>query len=123
MPNVNIDLQPHNMLLGIKDESILAQYEQYEIESPTPRKFIDDRIIYVSRPLPVTFGPPVVCDFGEARLEDEEHNDDIMPDIYRAPEVILKMNWGYKVDIWNLGVMVSEYHCHCGRQRHVRRRL
>lgn len=29
-----------------------------------------------------------------------------MPDIYRAPEVILGMAWDYKVDIWNVGMMV-----------------
>lgn len=29
-----------------------------------------------------------------------------MPDIYRAPEVILNMNWDYKVDIWNVGMVV-----------------
>lgn len=30
-----------------------------------------------------------------------------MPDIYRAPEVILGMKWHNKIDIWNVGVMVS----------------
>ena len=32
-----------------------------------------------------------------------------MPAIYRAPEVILGMNWDSKVDIWGVGVMVSVY--------------
>ncbi|KAK2786958.1 hypothetical protein FQN53_005904 [Emmonsiellopsis sp. PD_33] len=43
---------------------------------------------------------------GEARLGDEEHQDDIMPDVYRAPEVILGMKWGYKVDIWNVAMVI-----------------
>ncbi len=30
-----------------------------------------------------------------------------MPGIYRAPEVILGMDWDSKVDIWAIGVMVS----------------
>ncbi|MCJ1439742.1 MAG: hypothetical protein MMC23_000223 [Stictis urceolatum] len=25
-----------------------------------------------------------------------------MPDVYRAPEVILRMKWDYKVDVWSL---------------------
>lgn len=29
-----------------------------------------------------------------------------MLDKYRAPEVILGMDWDYKVDIWNAGVVV-----------------
>ncbi|PGH28266.1 serine/threonine protein kinase [Polytolypa hystricis UAMH7299] len=73
-----------------------------------PRKVVADRTIYLSRPLPFTFGPPVLCDLGEARLGYEEYQDDIMPDVYRAPEVILGMKWGYKVDIWNVA-MVGEY--------------
>jgi hypothetical protein len=31
-----------------------------------------------------------------------------MPGIYRAPEVILEMDWDSKVDIWAIGVMVSK---------------
>ncbi|GAQ42029.1 kinase-like protein [Aspergillus tubingensis] len=29
-----------------------------------------------------------------------------MPDIYRAPEVILNMKWDNKVDIWNVGMVI-----------------
>ncbi|KFH41730.1 Dual specificity tyrosine-phosphorylation-regulated kinase-like protein [Hapsidospora chrysogenum ATCC 11550] len=31
---------------------------------------------------------------------------DIMPDVYRAPEVILGMEWSSKVDLWSVGVMI-----------------
>lgn len=55
--------------------------------------------------LPPGDGLPLLNDFGEARLGDEEHNEDIMPNAYRAPEVILKTNWDYKVDIWNVGML------------------
>ena len=30
-----------------------------------------------------------------------------MPGIYRAPEVILYMDWDCKIDIWSIGTMVS----------------
>jgi hypothetical protein len=36
-----------------------------------------------------------------------EYREDIQPDIYRAPEVILDIPWTYSVDIWNVGCMVS----------------
>ncbi|KAJ5609440.1 hypothetical protein N7528_010007, partial [Penicillium herquei] len=51
-------------------------------------------------------GAPVLCDFGSAVLGDEEHSEDIQPDIYRAPEVILGIPWTYSVDIWNVGCMI-----------------
>ena len=58
----------------------------------------------------------MLCDFGEARRGDVENGDDIQPEVYRAPEVILEMKWSYSVDIWNVGVMVSRLHaggCTC----------
>lgn len=100
-------MQPHNILLGITDDSILAEYEKTELEDPRPRKIAGDRVIYESRPLRPSFGDPVLCDLSEARFGCEEHTDDVMPDIYRAPEIILGMKWDYKIDIWNVGVMVS----------------
>ena len=92
--------------MGIDDEIILSQFEHDELEKPSPRKTLDDRVIYASRPSPLLFRPPILCDFGEARFGDVEHRDDIMPDVYRAPEVILGMKWDYKVDIWNVAMVV-----------------
>ena len=70
------------------------------------RKTLEDRTIYLSRPLPISYGTPVLCDLGEARLGTDQQIGDIMPDIYRAPEVILNMSWDSKVDIWNVGMVV-----------------
>lgn len=55
--------------------------------------------------MPVNAGLPVLCDFGEARVGDK-HRGDVMPGIYRAPEVILGMEWDCKLDIWAIGVTV-----------------
>ncbi|KAK2736308.1 hypothetical protein FQN55_001694 [Onygenales sp. PD_40] len=103
---IHTDLKPNNLLMGIDDKSVLAEYEKDELTHPVPRKVVGDRTLYLSRPLPLTFGPPILCDLGEARPGDEEHQDDIMPDVYRAPEVILGMKWGYKVDFWNVAMVI-----------------
>ena len=95
------------MLQSIQDDSILSQIEQGEIERPIARKVLSDRTIYNSRPMPFSAGPPVLCDLGEARVGNTKHRGDIMPGIYRAPEVVLGMDWDSKVDIWAVGVMVS----------------
>ena len=52
-------------------------------------------------------GWPLICDFGEARFADREYTDDVMPDVYRAPEVVMHMSWGGKVDIWSVAMVVS----------------
>lgn len=55
----------------------------------------------------MSYGTTVLCDLGEARLGTDQQTGDIMPDIYRAPEVILNMSWDSKLDIWNVGMVVS----------------
>lgn len=68
-----------------------------------------DRTIYRSSRFPLSDGLPLLSDFGEARFGDEEHTEDIMPNVYRAPEVVLKANWDYTVDIWNVALVVSAF--------------
>lgn len=64
----------------------------------------------MSRFMPITQGEPLLSDLGEARLGPEgsagKHRGLIMPSIYRAPEVMLGMEWDNKVDIWALGQTV-----------------
>ncbi|OJJ49864.1 hypothetical protein ASPZODRAFT_59299 [Penicilliopsis zonata CBS 506.65] len=94
-----------DLLLPGPDASYLSRFEEAEVREPSPRKVLNDRTIYKSLGFRSRGGLPLLTDFGEARLVDKEHNDDIMPNIYRAPEVILRSNWGYKVDIWNLAMV------------------
>jgi serine/threonine-protein kinase SRPK3 len=101
------DISPNNVLQEIEDDSIISQIEQGELDRPIARKVLSDRTIYNSRPMPLNAGLPVLCDLGEARVGTQKHRGDIMPGIYRAPEVILGMDWDSKVDIWAIGVMVS----------------
>lgn len=104
---VHTNISPNNVLQGIDDESVLSQIEHSEASHPTARKPLKDRTLYLSRPMPITFGKPVLADLGEARIGRQKHTGDVMPGIYRAPEVILGMEWDSKVDIWSVGVMVS----------------
>lgn len=91
---------------------MLKSMEKMEQESPSEHKAIDDeRIIYRSRlmPIPKSSGIPILCDFGEARSTEQKYDDDIMPEIYRAPEVTMHMEWDQKADIWNLGAWSGLY--------------
>lgn len=99
-------------MFGIEDDSVFTAFEDQELLEPSPRKLVDgDRIIYVSRELQMhkKWGLPVLCDFGSAVPGDMEHSEDVQPNVYRAPEVILEAPWSYQIDIWNVGCMVSTY--------------
>lgn len=105
------DIKADNLMFSIADDSVFCDFEQNELQDPSPRKELDGRTIYISRKLkiiPKQLGPPVLCDFGSAVFGDEKHSEDIQPDIYRAPEVILEAPWTYSVDIWNVGCMVRQ---------------
>nr|POE77426.1 serine/threonine-protein kinase srpk [Quercus suber] len=100
------DIKEANILLGA-DSSVLTEIEHEELREPSPSKEIDGGIVYLSRKMGTlrAFGAPVLCDFGSAVPLDDgrEHCEDIQPDIYRSPEVILDIPWTYSVDIWNVG--------------------
>lgn len=92
---------------------MLTDFANGEIQRPSPRKVIDEsRTIYQSRQFyrPSTsksFGLPILCDFGEARIgKIQESGPLVQPTIYRAPEIIFEMPWGSAADIWNLGALV-----------------
>ncbi|KIY53612.1 kinase-like protein [Fistulina hepatica ATCC 64428] len=106
---IHTDLQENNIILKLDEDAPLDDFVEQEINNPSPRKIVGDRVVYTSRQMKLTdsaYGPPVLCDFGQARLGGVQHNGEIQPYQYRAPEVIFGMKWDEKVDIWNLGVMI-----------------
>jgi serine/threonine protein kinase len=107
-PNSDADLQLKNLLLPGPETLYLSRFEEAEVIDPSPRKILHDRAIYKSLSfLPRGGGLPLLTDFGEARMGDKTNNNNIMTNVYRAPKVILRSSWGYKVDIWNVAMVVS----------------
>lgn len=104
------DIQENNVMLSVEDESILVDFEKAEESSPSPCKVVGDRVIYSSRDLgiPKIHGRPILSDFGEARFSSSlgKQWEDVQPLVYRAPEVLLRIPWNEKIDIWNVGVLV-----------------
>ncbi|OKL58503.1 hypothetical protein UA08_06197 [Talaromyces atroroseus] len=105
--NVNLDqdLQLRNLLLPAPNIEKLSRFEELEVQTPSPRKLLKDRTIYASVGYLPTKGLPLSSDFGEARFGDRENSEDIMPTVYRAPEVVLKANWDHDVDIWGVAML------------------
>ncbi|PYI05449.1 kinase-like protein [Aspergillus sclerotiicarbonarius CBS 121057] len=101
-----------NLLLPGDDPQILSGLGESEIEAPSPRKILDHgRTIHTSQLVVPGNGLPLLSDFGEARFSEEKHAEDIMPNVYRAPEVVLKMNWDNKVDVWNVVLLAWDLVC------------
>ncbi len=38
----------------------------------------------------------------------QKHSGDVMPGVYRAPEIIIGADWDSKIDLWSVGVMVRQ---------------
>ncbi|KID59753.1 serine threonine protein kinase, CMGC group, partial [Metarhizium hybridum] len=105
---IHTDIKADNIMFGIGDDSVFTAFEEQELADPSPRKIVDGRAIYLSRELqmPKSWGAPVLCDFGSAVTGHIEHLEDVQPDIYRAPEVVLEAPWSYEIDIWNTACMI-----------------
>ena len=87
-------------MMGITDPKLLDDFEQAEIDDPTPRKEVDGRVIYLSRQLqmvPTSIGLPVLGDFGSAEWGEEQNKRDAQPNSLHSPEVILKLPWSYEI--------------------------
>lgn len=57
--------------------------------------------------MPLTKGAPSLCDLSEARFGNIPNVDLVMPDVYRAPEVILGMPWSYSIDVWGFAMTAA----------------
>ncbi|KAF1948632.1 kinase domain-containing protein [Byssothecium circinans] len=105
---VHTDIKADNILHAIVDQRIIDAFVKEEIETPSPRKYVDGTPVYMSRRfgLPEDFGRIVLSDFGSAVRGDVKRNHDAQPNVYRSPEVMIKAAWSYPIDIWNVGAMI-----------------
>ena len=85
----------------------LVQVEKNEMEHPSPRKVYKDHTIYATRPVVAAGSTPILCDFGEARFGNDSYTGEVLPDLYRSPEILLRLAWDEKIDIWTLGLVVG----------------
>jgi serine/threonine-protein kinase SRPK3 len=95
-------------LTEIEDEVSLKDIEEQESQNPSEPIIAHGVPVYRSRtPMLELSGVPILTDLGQMRLAEPGNRDWWMSDLYRAPEVLLKLPWGFPVDVWSVGVMVS----------------
>ncbi|RAH81779.1 kinase-like protein [Aspergillus japonicus CBS 114.51] len=108
------DLKADNLLVGFEDLGVLESYARQQGSNPAPSWDGDGRPVFRSCPdfghLRKGVGLVQISDFSAAVFGNvpEPHNDDIQPQPFCAPEVLLKATWTYSADIWNLGTMLWE---------------
>lgn len=58
--------------------------------------------------MPMTYSFLLRSDLGVAWFDEEAGTpgEDMMPGLYKAPEVILRMKWNYKGDIWSMAMVI-----------------
>ncbi|CAI7660131.1 unnamed protein product [Penicillium glandicola] len=108
------DISPQNVLIKIDDDASLQGIEDQESQNPslpiTSTIYeVMPTVVYKSRPTMLAVsGHPILTDYGQMRLAEGCMNQDWwMSDLYRAPEGLLHLPWGFPADIWSIGVMVS----------------
>jgi hypothetical protein len=87
--------------MGVDDHTVFEAMETADHEHVIRKLSSGERAIYRSQVMPVTRGPIVISDYGAAFLGDpgQKFEGDVMPNFYRAPEIILGMPWDSKIDI------------------------
>ncbi|KAI4265648.1 MAG: hypothetical protein LQ337_008952, partial [Flavoplaca oasis] len=93
-----------------KSRPFIQKFIAAEQEHPSPRKDVRGYTVYASRafdsPSGKSIGEPRLSDFGSAVSGEIKHDEDVQPNVYRAPEVCIKAPWSYSIDIWNVGCMI-----------------
>lgn len=86
-------------MFSTEDEAELKAIEEDEISEPSARKVYKGEITFLTRQVYTEIGTPKLIDLGEARFGQNTYGEQVMPDLYRAPEVLLGLPWDAKIDI------------------------
>ncbi|KAI9662922.1 MAG: hypothetical protein M1821_007969 [Bathelium mastoideum] len=106
---IHTDLSPANVLMETEDETIFKDIEDQESRDPSVPILSDRAPVYQSRSTMLELsGVPVLTDFGKMKVGEQTDASWWMSDLYRAPEVLLKLPWSAHVDLWSVGIMTLE---------------
>lgn len=89
----------------IYDMDAITQYDFNNVlntraQTTDVLKIVDDKFVTKCR--------IAIADFGSSYLYEKRTTKEIQDRRYRAPEVILDLNYGYACDIWSVGCVVFE---------------
>ncbi|KJZ74934.1 hypothetical protein HIM_05665 [Hirsutella minnesotensis 3608] len=111
------DIKPTNILIespainDMFDKAPPEAFMPHNPPMPPPEEFCMESTQVSSREEDLAQSTDLsvrLTDFGTSSWFDKHLTEWIQPDMLRAPEVILGVDWDHKVDIWNLGLVIWE---------------
>ncbi|KAJ8127478.1 hypothetical protein O1611_g6159 [Lasiodiplodia mahajangana] len=114
---IHSDIKPQNILIETREINEMLEHASPEVFMPKdpplepPNDFYIESVQISSGYEDLSSITEVsvrLADFGTASWFTRHLTEWIQPRMLRAPEVILGAKWDYKVDIWNLGLIIWE---------------
>jgi hypothetical protein len=102
------DIREENVRFAGGDDAYWRKVEIAEQFDPSPRAIRGNRVIRATRvldPPPLTI--PILCNFGAALFGLTEYKHAVTRDLPLAPEILMRIPFGTKSDIWAFGFLVS----------------
>ncbi len=106
-------MKADNLLAGFENSTVVDEYIRRREADPPRRKEGKERPVYQSQSDFGDFrkatGDIQISDFSLSILGgvSEPLNHDIQPQEFSAREVLMRAEWTYSADIWNLGMLVG----------------
>jgi len=95
----------------VANDDQFVEIERAEELNPSVPVMDGNYPVYRSREEPATArnitGIVHLNDFGSARSASASYHDWWMPDLYRAPEILMSVPWDFGVETWSIGILVN----------------
>ncbi|KAK0267606.1 hypothetical protein LTR91_014571 [Friedmanniomyces endolithicus] len=109
---IHTEITSRNVLTAVANDDQFVEIERAEELNPSVPVMDGTYPVYRSREEPATArnitGIVHLNDFGSARSASASYQDWWMPDLYRAPEILMRVPWDFGVETWSIGILILE---------------
>ncbi|KAK0267986.1 hypothetical protein LTR35_015918 [Friedmanniomyces endolithicus] len=106
---IHTEITSRNVLTAVANDDQFVEIQRAEELTPSVPVMDGNFPVYRSRNEPATArnitGIVHLNDFGSARSASASYQDWWMPDLYRAPEILMRVPWDFGVETWSIGIL------------------